>query len=99
MTSCSAATRLGRSTTATSSGKKRVVMAYNEHLADGVRQLLAGGSPVTEQAMFGRLAFLVAGNIAVASSIHGGLLFRGDPAPARRILETPIARPIDRQEP
>ena len=70
-------------------------MAYNEHLADRVRELLAGGSPVTEQAMFGGLAFLVAGKIAVAASSQGGLLVRVDRARADRFLATTDARPME----
>ena len=70
-------------------------MAYNERLADRVRELLAGGSPVTEQAMFGGLAFLVAGKIAVAASSQGGLLVRVDPARADRLLATTNARPME----
>ena len=70
-------------------------MAYNEHLADRVREVLAGGSPVTEQTMFGGLAFLVAGKIAVAASSQGGLLVRVDPTRADRLLATTNARPME----
>jgi TfoX/Sxy family transcriptional regulator of competence genes len=72
-------------------------VAYNEHLADHVRELLAGGSPVTEQTMFGGLAFLVAGKIAVAASSQGGLLVKVDPARADRLLATTNARPMEMQ--
>lgn len=47
-------------------------MAYDVHLADRVRELLVDGSPVTEQMMFGGLAFLVAGKVAVVASGQGG---------------------------
>lgn len=57
-------------------------MAYDAHLADRVRELLVESSPVTEQKMFGGLAFLVAGKIAVAASSQGGLLVRVNPARA-----------------
>ncbi|MGH3468362.1 MAG: TfoX/Sxy family protein, partial [Thermocrispum sp.] len=70
-------------------------MAYDVHLADRVRELLAGASPVTEQKMFGGLAFLVAGKIAVAASSQGGLLVRVDPARADRLLATTSARPAE----
>lgn len=43
-------------------------MAYDAHLADRVRELLLDGSNVTEQKMFGALAFLVAGTVAVAAN-------------------------------
>lgn len=70
-------------------------MAYDVHLADRVRELLVDGSPVTEQKMFGGLAFLVAGKIAVAASSQGGLMVRIDPAHADRLLATTDARPME----
>lgn len=73
---------------------KRVVVAYDLHLADRVREL-TDGSPVTEQLMFGGLAFLVAGKIAVAASSQGGLLVRVDPARAHLLLATTKARPME----
>jgi TfoX/Sxy family transcriptional regulator of competence genes len=69
-------------------------VAYDVHLADRVRELLVG-SPVTEQKMFGGLAFLVAGKMAVAASSQGGLLVRVDPARADRLLATTNARPME----
>lgn len=70
-------------------------MAYDVHLADRVRELLVDDSPVTEQAMFGGLAFLVAGKIAVAASSQGGLLVRVDPASTDHLLATTKARPAE----
>jgi TfoX/Sxy family transcriptional regulator of competence genes len=70
-------------------------MAYDVHLADRARELLMDGSPVTEQKMFGGLAFLVAGKIAVAASSQGGLLVRVDPACAGHLLATSNARPME----
>jgi TfoX/Sxy family transcriptional regulator of competence genes len=55
-------------------------VAYDEALADRIRVLLAGESGLTEQKMFGGLAFLVGGNMAIAASGQGGLLVRVDPA-------------------
>ena len=69
-------------------------MAYDVHLADRVRELLVDGSPVTEQQMFGGLAFLVAGKIAVAASSQGGLVVRVDPARIVHLLATTNARPM-----
>lgn len=70
-------------------------MAYDVHLANRVRELLVDSSPVvTEQTMFGGLAFLVAGKIAVAASGQGGLLVRVDPARAHHLLATTNARPM-----
>ena len=68
-------------------------MAYNEALADRVRELLAAESRVTEQRMFGGLAFLIRGNMAVAVSRAGGLLLRVDPAESAALLAKPGARP------
>jgi TfoX/Sxy family transcriptional regulator of competence genes len=54
-------------------------MAYDEELAARIRDLVAGERGVTEKKMFGGLAFLVNGNMAVAASGQGGLLVRVDP--------------------
>jgi hypothetical protein len=55
-------------------------MAYDEQLADRVRDLVAGKEGLTQQGMFGGLAFLINGNMAVAASGQGGLLVRVDAA-------------------
>ena len=70
-------------------------MAYDEDLADHIRELLGGEADLTEQSMFGGLAFLVGGNMAVAASGQGGLLVRADPAEADRLLATTPARPME----
>ncbi len=51
-------------------------MAYDEVLANRIREQLAGVEAVSEKKMFGGLAFLVNGNMAVSASGHGGLLLR-----------------------
>lgn len=48
-------------------------MAYDEDLADRIRELMSGEGDVTEKKMFGGLAFLVGGNMAVSASGQGGL--------------------------
>ena len=53
-------------------------MAYDETLAMRIRELLASEKGVKEQRMFGGLAFLVGGNMAVAASGQGGLLVHVD---------------------
>jgi TfoX/Sxy family transcriptional regulator of competence genes len=53
-------------------------VAYDEQLAERIRALLARDT-VTEKKMFGGLAFLLRGNMAVAASGQGGLLVRVDP--------------------
>lgn len=70
-------------------------MAYDLHLADRVRELLVDGPPLTEQLMFGGLAFLAAGKIVIAASRQGGLLVRVDPARADLLLATTNARPME----
>ena len=54
-------------------------MAYDEALAERIRRRLAGEPGVVEKKMFGGLAFLIGGNMAVAASGQGGLLVRVDP--------------------
>jgi TfoX/Sxy family transcriptional regulator of competence genes len=68
------------------------VMAYDEELADRIRELVGGGPDLTEKKMFGGLAFLVGGNMAVAASGQGGWLVRVDPAQSDTLLETTNAR-------
>ena len=70
-------------------------VAYDEGLVDRVRELLAGEPDVTEQRMFGGLAFLIGGNLAVAASGHGGLLVRVDPEEADVLLATTAVRPVE----
>ena len=55
-------------------------MAYDEHLAERIRELLGGERGVVEKKMFGGLAFLVGGHMAVAASGQGGLLLRVPPS-------------------
>ncbi len=64
-------------------------MAYDEDLANRLRELLSAEDMVTERKMFGGLAFLVNGNMSVAASRNGGLLVRIDPADT----DTCLARP------
>jgi TfoX/Sxy family transcriptional regulator of competence genes len=66
-------------------------MAYDEELADLMREALAGTRGVTEKRMFGGLAFLVAGHLAVAASGQGGALVRVDPARSDDLLESTAA--------
>ena len=54
-------------------------MAYDPALADRIREALSGVHGVTEKRMFGGLAFLVNGNMAVAASGHGDLMVRVPP--------------------
>ena len=54
-------------------------MAYDEELANRVREHVQGEGGLTEKRMFGGLAFLINGNMAVSASSQGGLLLRVDP--------------------
>jgi TfoX N-terminal domain len=67
-------------------------VAYDEELADRIRELVGGESDLTEQKMFGGLAFLVGGNMAVAASGQGGVLVRVDPTKSDALLATTNAR-------
>jgi TfoX/Sxy family transcriptional regulator of competence genes len=70
-------------------------MAYDEHLANRIRELIAGDPEITEKRMFGGLAFLVAGNMAVAASGQGGLIVRVDPEATAALVTKPHARPFE----
>ncbi len=64
-------------------------MAYDEDLANRLRELLADEPAITEQKMFGGLAFLLHGNMSVSASRNGGLLVRIDPADTDACLARP----------
>ena len=69
------------------------VMAYDEELADRLRELLAGETGISERKMFGGLAFLLHGNMTVSASRTGGLLVRIDPSATDAALDRPhVAR-------
>jgi len=70
-------------------------LAYDEDLADRIRTLVAGEAGLTEQKMFGGLAFLIGGNMAVAASGQGGALVRVDPREGDNLVETTNARPME----
>jgi len=60
-------------------------MAYDEDLAQRIRELVAIEDNLTEMTMFGGLAFLLGGNLAVAAGSHGDMLLRVDPAAGRQL--------------
>ena len=70
-------------------------MAYDEDLANRIRELVGDEDRLTEQKMFGGLAFLIGGNMAVAASGQGGLLVRADPAAAGKLLASGVAEPME----
>jgi TfoX/Sxy family transcriptional regulator of competence genes len=67
-------------------------MAYDEVLADRIRELIGNEPDLTEKKMFGGLAFLIGGNMAVAASGQGGVLVRCDPAESDALTATSNAR-------
>jgi TfoX N-terminal domain len=67
-------------------------VAYDEKLADRIRELIGSDPGLTEQKMFGGLAFLIGGNMAVAASGQGGALVRVDPAESDTLVATTNAR-------
>jgi hypothetical protein len=70
-------------------------MAYDEALAGRIRDLLGDERGVAEKKMFGGLAFLVGGNMAIGASGQGGVLVRVDPAQSDRLVATTKARPME----
>jgi TfoX/Sxy family transcriptional regulator of competence genes len=70
-------------------------VAYDEKLAERIRELLADEPKVTEQRMFGGLAFLIGGNMAVAASGQGGALVRVDPEESDALVAKTKARPME----
>ena len=70
-------------------------MAYDEELADRVREALDGEPGVTEKRMFGGLGFMVAGNMAVAASSQGGLMVRVDREDGRSLVDGDSVRPME----
>jgi TfoX/Sxy family transcriptional regulator of competence genes len=66
-------------------------MAYDEDLANRIRELIAAQDGLTEKKMFGGLAFMINGNMAVSASGQGGLLLRCDPADTDALVAKPHA--------
>jgi TfoX/Sxy family transcriptional regulator of competence genes len=70
-------------------------MAYDEDLANRIRELIPRDPDVTERRMFGGLAFLIGGHMAVAASRQGGLMVRVEPAETDALLAKPHAGPFE----
>jgi TfoX/Sxy family transcriptional regulator of competence genes len=62
-------------------------MAYDEQLAARIREAVAGAEALSEKRMFGGLAFLVHGNMAVAASGQGGMMLRVDPQESETLTQ------------
>ena len=69
-------------------------MAYDEDLANRIRELIGGEDGLSEKKMFGGLAFLIDGNMSVSASGQGGLLLRVDPEDTDKLLESRYAEPF-----
>jgi TfoX/Sxy family transcriptional regulator of competence genes len=70
-------------------------VAYDEHLASQVRELISAELGVAERPMFGGLAFLIDGHMAVAVRGRGGLMVRVDPSQAARLCARPHTQPFE----
>jgi TfoX N-terminal domain len=70
-------------------------MAYDEGLAERVRDVVGDDPGVLEKRMFGGLAFLVHGNMAVSASGQGGLLLRVDPDEGASLVDPPDVEPFE----
>lgn len=69
-------------------------MAYNEKVANRIRQMLAGHNGLTEQKMFGGIAFLLNGNMCCG--VHkDDLILRIEPGRTQEALQNPRARRFD----
>jgi TfoX/Sxy family transcriptional regulator of competence genes len=70
-------------------------MAYDEDLANRIRELVLTEDGVAEQRMFGGLAFLIHGNMSVSASGQGGLMLRVDPGDTDALLGKSHVRPVE----
>jgi hypothetical protein len=70
-------------------------VAYDEELADRIRELIGNETGLTEQKMFGGLAFLIGGNMAIAASGQGGVLVRVDPAESDALVASTNAHVME----
>jgi hypothetical protein len=68
-------------------------VAYDEELAGRIRELAEGEPGLSEKRLFGGLAFLVAGNMAVVASAQGGIMVRVDPEQSGTLTKTTAATP------
>ena len=70
-------------------------MAYEEDLVERIRELLPPRVKVSEKEMFGGLAFLIGGKMAIAASGQGGLLVRCDPDESSALVSKTKAYPME----
>lgn len=70
-------------------------MGYDQELADRIRRLIGSVPDLTEKRMFGGLAFLIAGNMAIAASSQGGAMVRVDPEQSDALVATTKASLVE----
>ncbi len=70
-------------------------MAFDEDLANRIRELIADQPGLSEQRMFGGLAFLIGGRMSVAASGHGGLMVRVPPEATAKLLTRAHVHPFE----
>jgi hypothetical protein len=66
-------------------------MAYDQELAERIRRLIGSDPDLTEKKMFGGLAFLIRGNMAIAASSQGGAMVRVDPRQSAALVAASTA--------
>jgi len=74
--------------------RNTAAMAYDEELAERIRSLVQDEPGVAEKKMFGGLAFLINGNMAVAASGQGGMMLRVDPGRTEALLDEPLVQRV-----
>jgi hypothetical protein len=70
-------------------------VVYDEDLANRIRTTIGAAPDLTEQKMFGGLAFLIGGNMAIAASGQGGVLVRVDPTQSDALVASTNAHPFE----
>jgi hypothetical protein len=70
-------------------------MAYDQELAERIRRFIGGAPDLTEKKMFGGLAFLFGGNMAIAASSQGGAMVRVDPLQSEALVATTTATMVE----
>src|SRR2546429_2525569 len=76
-----------------------VTMAYDEDLANRIRELIASEDGYTEQRMFGGIGFMIDGHMAVGVSGEGGLMIHCSKEETEALLAKPGARPFEMRGP
>jgi hypothetical protein len=66
-------------------------MAYDEQIAERIRRFVSGDPDLAEKKMFGGLAFLICGNMAIAASGEGGVMVRVDPGQSDALVAATTA--------